>query len=110
MGAALIVALVLLTRPKRGPPCPLCMQDVASATYFAFNQLDCDGQEGDLGCSTGGALDELQNVNHGPRLESVKVLGNGDVVVTLRVFLAGGHADLWYVVEFSPTGGIVSAN
>lgn len=91
------------------------MQDVVAATYFAFNQMDCDGQTGpgDAGCGvvslTGkyGAIDELQDLNRSPRLEKITIDDKGFVTVNLAVFFAGtiGWAPATYFyVHFSPQG------
>lgn len=68
-----------------------CAQDIASATYFSFAQLDCDGEIDSPNPSDGvGCTDELENVNRLPQLVSATQAKDGRVTVVLTLYYAGG--------------------
>lgn len=113
-GAALAVAAwaVLSMHPGPQPDCnQTCRNDIAAATYFAINQLDCDGQTGDGGCGSAvttsganGAADELQDLGRSPIVESVTTAPRtGIVTVRVGVFFASSPAATTPGGQLQPT-------
>ena len=112
MRLAAVVCLAALVSgcgaSHRVASCPDCAQAVAAATYYAFSQLDCDGEIDSADQSSRDCSDELENVNRLPKILSVKQV-KGGVLVTLTIYLAGGPGGMTQAILVDPNGGIVKA-
>lgn len=99
LGVALHLSGVDASRSRPTSCTGLCAQDVATAVYAGWNQLDCD----DVDAPTSSCNDELNDVNRTPQVEAVTRDKHG-VTVRLRVFLKGGPGSLVYEAQFDKGG------
>jgi len=82
-----------------------CAQVVAKAVYYAFDELDCDGQVDVSPSFQQPCTDELQNVNRAPAVDGITA-GRRGPTVHLTVFEASGLTQQ-VSVRFDAAGDLV---
>jgi hypothetical protein len=82
-----------------------CTQEVAKAVYYAFDELDCDGQLDVSQKVDSFCTDELQNVNRAPAVDAITA-GKLGPTVHLTVFEASGLTQ-HVAVRFDGAGDVV---